>query len=489
MSVLIVVEKPRRWPLDLPQVDVVSARDYLVDSSYSDMKGATVYNLCRLMGYQTLGYYVSLLATARGHRPLPSVATLQDLRLDPILRIAADEANDLMQHALADLKSDKFTLSIYFGRNMTKRYDRLCALLFNQFPAPFLRADFAWKDQWKLERVRAIGSGEIPESHRWFVIEQANEFFAHPRRGSRSSRSARYDMAILTDPAEPNPPSDAPALKRFIRAAKRLGISAELIEKDEYGRIAEYDALFIRATTAVNHYTYRFARRAAAEGLVVIDDPESVLRCTNKVYQAELFSRHNIATPRTLIFNEDRAALIAEEIGFPCVLKKPDSSFSQGVTLASDADDLKQKLESVLENTELAVVQEFVPSDFDWRIGVLDGEALYACKYFMVPGHWQIQREHRAGGKQMGGWETVPLREAPAKAVRLAIKAATLIGDGLYGVDVKEISGRFLVMEINDNPSIESGVEDAVIGEHLYESVMRWFLERLEQRGRRGAML
>jgi len=89
----------------------------------------------------------------------------------------------------------------------------------------------------------------------------------------------------------------------------------------------------------------------------------------------------------------------------------------------------------------------------------------------------------------MGGWETVPLREAPAKAVRLAIKAATLIGDGLYGVDVKEISGRFLVMEINDNPSIESGVEDAVIGEHLYESVMRWFLERLEQRGRRGAML
>ena len=46
-----------------------------------------VFNLCRTYRYQTLGYYVSLLAAARGHRPLPTVATLQDLRSHTVVRI------------------------------------------------------------------------------------------------------------------------------------------------------------------------------------------------------------------------------------------------------------------------------------------------------------------------------------------------------------------------------------------------------------------
>ena len=61
---------------------------------------------------------------------------------------------------------------------------------------------------------------------------------------------------------------------------------------------AEFDALFIRETTLVNHHTYRFARRAASEGLVVIDDPESILKCTNKVFLAELLSRHKMPMPQ-----------------------------------------------------------------------------------------------------------------------------------------------------------------------------------------------
>ena len=77
--------------------------------------------------------------------------------------------------------------------------------------------------------------------------------------------------------------------------------------REDYGRIAEFDALFLRETTRVDHHTYRFARRAAAEGLVLIDDPESILRCTNKVYQAELFARHKIACPPTMVVHAENA--------------------------------------------------------------------------------------------------------------------------------------------------------------------------------------
>ncbi len=37
-----------------------------------------------------------------------------------------------------------------------------------------------------------------------------------------------------------------------------MGLSTEIITKNDFDRIPEFDALFIRETTAVNHHTYRF---------------------------------------------------------------------------------------------------------------------------------------------------------------------------------------------------------------------------------------
>ena len=76
------------------------------------------------------------------------------------------------------------------------------------------------------------------------------------------------------------------------------------------------------------------------------------------------------------------------------------------------------------------------------------------------------------------------MSRAPAEVVRTAVRAANLIGDGLYGVDLKTTSRGLKVIEINDNPSIDAGVEDAVLGDLLYDTVMGEFLRRLEARGR-----
>ena len=53
-------------------------------------------------------------------------------------------------------------------------------------------------------------------------------------------------------------------------------------------------------------------------------------------------------------------------------------------------------------------------------------------------------------------------------------------------MDIKEVSGRFLVIEINDNPNIDAGYEDAVLGDGLYQAVMQVFLDRLERQSRRA---
>jgi hypothetical protein len=70
---IIVIENPKRWPLALKGATVVAAKDYLVGGEWPGRRGVRVYNFCRTYGYQTVGYYVSLLAAARGHRPLPTV--------------------------------------------------------------------------------------------------------------------------------------------------------------------------------------------------------------------------------------------------------------------------------------------------------------------------------------------------------------------------------------------------------------------------------
>ncbi len=484
MAILIVVNDTRKWPLNIDGVDVIDARSYLTLPKFSDLRNIKLFNLCRSYRYQSVGYYVSLLAEARGHKPRPSVNVMQDLKSPAIVRGTSDELDDLIQRSLSRIQSEKFTLSIYFGRNLAKRYDRLSRQLYNQFESPLLRAQFA-RDRgkkWQMRSITTISANEIPASHHDFVTKVASEHFLGRGKRVRRKVAARFDLAILHNPNDAEAPSDPKALDRFIKAGETLNMSVDLIERDDYASLGEYDGLFIRETTFVNHHTFRFASRAANEGLVVIDDPVSIVRCTNKVYLAELMGRHKIATPKTLVVHRGNIDLVENELGFPCVLKKPDSAFSIGVVKAHEAAELKELLAQMLEQSDLVVAQEFLPTRFDWRIGVLDQKPLYACKYHMASNHWQIIRPDEEGAKRYGKVETLPVELAPRRAVALAVKAANLIGDGLYGVDVKESNGKFYVIEVNDNPSIESGEEDAVLREALYERVMSVFLSRIEQK-------
>ncbi|GIW71778.1 MAG: ribosomal protein S6 modification protein [Planctomycetota bacterium] len=489
MPELLVVNTPENWPLDIPGVPVVSAREYLTDPAGGGPPGTKVFNLCRSYRYQSSGYYVSLLAEARGHRPLPSLQTIQELKSPGTVRLLSEEVDELIQQSLARLRSTHFALSIYFGKNLARRYERLSLQLFNLFPAPLLRAHFVKDQRWRLERLAPIAASDIPPGHRAFVVATAREYLARRWHAAPRRKVPRYTMAILHDPDELHPPSQPRTLQKFVRVARRFGIAAELITRDDFGRLAEYDALFIRATTAVNHYTFRFAQRAQASGLVVVDDPRSIIRCSNKVYLAELLRRHRIPTPETLIVYRDNLDQVGPALGFPCVLKQPDSSFSQGVIKIEDEAALHREAARLLERSDLILAQRFVPTAFDWRVGVLDGRVLHVCRYHMAKDDWRIIGRDRRGRLTYGRADAVAAEEAPRRLVQTAVRAANLVGDGLYGVDVKQTpDGRVLVIEINDNPNLDVGCEDAVLKDALYERVLGYFHRRLEARaeGRRA---
>lgn len=482
MSGLVVVDSRADWPLQIPGMQIVTAWEYLSLEPETLARNVRVYNLCRSFGYQTTGYYVSLLAGARGHRPLPDITTIQDLKLAEAPSVLNDEIEELIQSSLARIGSAEYVLNVYFGNSPSKRHERLARALFNLFPAPLLQATFVHRgDEWRVAVLGPIALGEVPTSHHELMYQAARNYFTRRRMPRARRDAARYDLAILVNDKEKEPPSNARALKLFEKAAEKLGFEVDFIDKSDYGHVAEYDALFIRETTAVNHHTYRFARRAAREGLIVVDDPVSILRATNKVFLAELMDRHRIPQPRTVLIHRGNVASVARELGFPCVLKQPDSQFSRGVIKVDNEAELKRQTRELLERSDIIIGQSFEPTEYDWRIGVLGGEPLYACRYYMAEGHWQVVKREGAT-KHEGNHETLDIKDVPKNVLRIAVGAARAVGGGLYGVDLKQFGSVVKVVEVNDNPNLDYGVEDLFLKEALYRKVMEFFVQRLEAR-------
>lgn len=480
-STLIVVDDPADWPLKISGLSVVTGRAYLTDPTYGEDRSAKVVNLCQSYRYQSMGYYVSLLAEARGHKPVPHAGTIEDLQSLNLVRVLTDELAELVNQTLAPLKSSQFDLSVYFGRNLAQRYSVLAKQLFKLLQAPLLQAQFEREDGfWRTRSVRLIGAREIPAEHREFAQEAAMSYFSG--RSRPKSIAACYNIAILHNPEARDQPSNSDALDKFARAAEALRMRPTFITPSDFYRLPEFDALFIRDTTFVHHYTYRFSRWAAAEGLVVIDDPDSILKCNNKVYLAEMLARHNLPAPRTLLVHRGNVAQILPTLSLPCVLKQPDSSFSVGVAKVETEAELHRQVAELLEKSDLVVAQEWLPTDFDWRVGILDGRVIFVCKYWMASGHWQIVNHQADGTHREGATEALAVGEAPEEVVHIALQAASHIGNGFYGVDIKQVGQRYCIIEINDNPNVDAGNEDGVLKDALYREVMAVFLRRLEER-------
>ncbi|MDX1454518.1 MAG: RimK family protein [Gammaproteobacteria bacterium] len=478
---LIVVEKASDWKSDYPAYPVVTAREYLSSPDYA-RRGVKVLNLCRSFGYQTTGYYCSLLAQARRHRMLPSVRTLSDLMRKSLYQLEAEDLHERLQKAMKKVSEDKLELWLFFGRldeGAPAHLAELAREIFEAFSCPILRIELRKDGGWKIFSVRAGSLTQLKAGQRTRFINALESFISKPWRNRKSRGSSRYDLAVLFNPDDPLPPSDLRALKHLERVGKTMGFYLEIIGKKDYARIAEFDGLFIRETTRINHHTYRFARKAESEGVVVIDDPESILLCTNKVYLAELLRANRLPAPRTVVLQEGMLQQ-AEALGYPVVLKIPDGSFSRGVYKAANRRELEEITTKLFRESDLILAQEYLYTEYDWRIGVLNRKPLFACQYFMSKNHWQIVDHKKGGSFSEGGYRTLPIEEAPEAVVKTAVAAAGLIGDSFYGVDIKQNGNKVYVIEINDNPNLEAGVEDAHLKDALYRAILEEFARRID---------
>jgi len=478
MPKYIVVEEPASWQISLEDVEIITPASYISGEKYQETKGLKVLNLCKSYQYQSLGYYVSLLAEARQHKVLPGVSTIQDFRFPSILREDSQDFDDLIQSTFKNEPYDKVEFNIYFGICRSENLNRLGTQLFQYIQSPSLRATFSKRSKWVLQSIRPLSLGEVPEAD-WTLLRKALEKYFSRKRELTADKK-KYDLAILINPSDTLPPSDDKALQKFIKAADQAGFYAELITKDDFDQLIQFDALFIRETTYVNHHTFKFAKKAKSLGLAVIDDPESILKCTNKVYLNELLNTNKILTPKSFVISKENYRTLPGKLSFPFILKQPDGAFSKGVFKINNQKEYIDISSTMFMKSELLIAQEFLPTKFDWRVGIIDGKVLYVCKYYMATEHWQIVNWTSEKQNQDGDVECVAIDEAPPGLLKTALKATALIGTSLYGVDMKEVEGKYYVIEVNDNPNIDSGIEDKILKDKLYSAIMDVFLDKIK---------
>ncbi len=263
-------------------------------------------------------------------------------------------------------------------------------------------------------------------------------------------------------------PREEAALQNFKHAAEQSGQQFSFLYRENINDIPNYDAVFIRATTDPLFTAYIVSKTAYEYGLRVIDDPESIKICANKIHQYELFEKYDVPRIPTMFLSKDdmhhkKIAEIFDKLGKPVVIKAPYTSFSRYVEKAACETSFREVAKRFFKKSDVLAIQKFTPTEFDWRVGVLGNDVLYVCKYMIPKGKWKHGAKLR--GKPTVVWgRTVSMhkRDMPPRLREVALKACSVVGKGLYGVDLKEVNGDYVVVEVNDNPSIYAGYEDSM---------------------------
>jgi glutathione synthase/RimK-type ligase-like ATP-grasp enzyme len=286
-------------------------------------------------------------------------------------------------------------------------------------------------------------------------------------------------LAIFTDKNTIRSSVELTALTNFRLAAFELGHQLDFLFKNELKYLGNYDGIFIRALTDPLNTTYVVARTAELRGMRVLDHSDSILICCDKVNMYSRLIRHDVPIPETRFLNdnevnEDNAKELFETLGTPLVLKAPNSSFSAYVDKATTPDQFVKIGKKFLRRADRIVIQQYMPSEFDWRVITLDGKILAVVRYVFAQDKWKTQER-----SEEGEWARVigiPRDDINPDLKEIALNAANAIGKSLYGIDIKEIDGEFYVIEVNDNPTIEAGGEDQTNPE-IYHEIIRYLAD------------
>jgi [lysine-biosynthesis-protein LysW]--L-2-aminoadipate ligase len=214
------------------------------------------------------------------------------------------------------------------------------------------------------------------------------------------------------------------------------------------------------------------SRVYTAGGAVVVNRPEVIETCGDKLATNAALAAAGVPTPRTgVAFTVDAVLELCDRFGYPVVLKPVVGSWGRMVSKLSDRD----AVEAVLEHKEVLggpqhkvfYVQEFVRKPGrDIRAFVVGDEVIAAI--YRSSDHW-ITNTARGGSAS-----NCPLTD---ELVEVASAAARAVGGGVLAVDVIESERGLLVVEVNHTMEFRNSV--STTGVDIPARVVRYAAERV----------
>lgn len=265
---------------------------------------------------------------------------------------------------------------------------------------------------------------------------------------------------------------EAREIRRFLDVGKRRGIildvlqprAFELIVSTESNWRAEYDGeklarpdfIIPRTGSETSYFTLAVLRHFQRSGVAMVNGPEAVEACADKLQTLQLLSANGLPIPRTILakFPVD-VDVIERELGFPVVVKTLRSTRGAGVLLCHDRGQFND-LASLLGDSNPSadfIFQQYVKSSHgrDARLLVIGGKVTAAMERRATDGGFK-------SNISLGG---VGVRiEPPPEMAKLAIDAANALKLDVAGIDVLFDETGYRICEANSSPGF-SGLEDA----------------------------
>lgn len=292
-----------------------------------------------------------------------------------------------------------------------------------------------------------------------------------------------YKIAILfSGKKDHESPSNQKAIDKFFYAASFNSLTPTIINYNYIlDCLDQFDALFIRDVTYEGNSSHLFIKKAEELDLVVMDDSKALMYGSNKIKAYEIAKELNLLIPKTRILTLNSRISI---LNFPVILKSPQGYGSKEIFKINNRFEFIDVSGQLFEKYKQIILQEFLFTPFDWRIGVLNNEPLFAMKYHMLKGDWKVADTSKEYLEDIGfgKCECIDLCDVPKEVLNIAVKVSYKIGDGLYGVDIKQYEGKYYFIEVNDNTTIDNNVEDVLLEDTLYFEIMKWFYEKIKNK-------
>lgn len=186
-----------------------------------------------------------------------------------------------------------------------------------------------------------------------------------------------------------------------------------------------------------------------ARGITVLNGPDAMLACHDKLVTALRLGRAGLPHPETAYLSASSSRRDVSRLRYPVVVKPRFGSRGEHVSCCGDPDALGALLASLRRQAwfrrQGALIQELVPPvGYDLRILVAGGRVVGAVRRVAPPGEWRTNVSLGAVRR--------PVRPQPAEC-ELAVAAAAAAGADLAGVDlIPTPDGRFKVLEVNGAP-------------------------------------